>query len=251
MLCAILLTAVAAVAQQGHGVSPEDLERGMQLFLNNCAICHGPDGDLISAVNLASGQFRRAQSDNDLRTIIVKGIPGTAMPPGNFTDEQAGMIVAYLRSIAASGAAMRTVPAGDRVNGESIVEGKGQCLQCHRIGRLGSIAGPDLTGIGRMRRAVDLRTSLVDPGARIRQDNLTLRAVDKNGTEITGRLLNMDTYSFQILDISSEKLRTLKKDQLREFEVMKKSPMLSYRDKLTDQEISDVLAYLVSLREKI
>jgi hypothetical protein len=76
-----------------------------------------------------------------------------------------------------------------------------------------------------------------------------VRVVAKDGTKTTGRLMNMDTYSLQILDSSSAKLRTLNKDQLREYEVMKKSPMPSYRDKLSAQEISDAVTYLVSLKE--
>jgi len=251
VLAATLLTAAGLAAQEGHGVSPADLERGMQIFLNSCAGCHGPDGDLISGVNFSSGQFRRAQTDNDLRQIVRKGIPGTPMPPGNYSDQEAGMIVAYLHSMAASGAARRATSTGDPAAGKSIVEGKGECLQCHRIGRLGTVAGPDLTGIGGMRRAVDLEKSLIDPDAEIRPDNMTVRAVAKDGTKISGRLMNMDTYSLQILESGSERLRTLRKGQLREYEVLKKSPMPNYRDKLSAQEISDVVTYLVSLKENM
>jgi putative heme-binding domain-containing protein len=251
LLCATLLTAARLAAQEGHGVSPADLERGMQLFLNNCAGCHGADGDLISGVNLGLGQFRRAQTDNDLRQVVTKGIPGTPMPPGNYSDREAGVIVAYLRSMAASGTAKRSTAPGDAVAGKSIVEGKGQCLQCHRIGKLGTVAGPDLTRVGAMRRAADLEKSLIDPDAEIRPDNLTVRAVAKDGTKISGRLMNMDTYSLQILESGSERLRTLRKDQLHEYEVMKKSPMPSYRDKLSPLELSDVVTYLASLKEKM
>jgi putative heme-binding domain-containing protein len=248
LLCAALLSAVGLAAQESHGVSPADLERGMQLYLNNCAGCHGPDGDLISGVSLGSGKFRRAQGDNDLRRIVQQGIPGTPMPPGNYTPDQAGVIVAYLRSMA-TGTTKRTGPPGDAARGKAIVEGKAQCLECHRIGRVGTVTGPDLTGIGGMRRAVDLEQSLLDPDTEVRPDNLTVRVVAKEGTKTTGRLMNMDTYSLQILDSSSAKLRTLNKDQLREYEVMKKSPMPSYRDKLSAQEISDAVTYLVSLKE--
>ena len=249
ILCAAVFGAIGMAAQEVHGVSPADLERGMQLFLNNCAGCHGPDGNLVSGVNLGSGKFRRAQGDNDLREIVQKGIPGTPMPPGNYTADQAGVIVAYLRSMATPSPMRRAGPPGDVARGKAIIEGKGQCLQCHRIANVGMVAGPDLTGIGAMRRAVDLEQSLVDPDAEIRPDNLSVRAVGKDGTKITGRLMNMDTYSLQILDASSSKLRTLRKDQLREYEVMKKSPMPGYRDKLNAQEISDVVAYLISLKE--
>jgi putative heme-binding domain-containing protein len=251
LLFATLLSALGLAAQEVHGVSPADIERGMQLFLNNCAGCHGPDGDLISGVKLASGKFRRAQTDNDLRKIVKEGIPGTPMPPGNYTSDQAGVIVAYLRFAATSGATRRTGPAGDAARGKAILESKGECLQCHRIGSSGSVTGPDLTGIGGMRRAADLQQALVDPDAEIRPDNLTVRAVGKDGEKITGRLMNMDTYTVQILDSGSSRLRTLNKAGLREYEVMKKSPMPGYRDKLNPQEISDIVAYLVSLKELI
>ena len=147
--------------------------------------------------------------------------------------------------------ARRTGPPGDAARGKAIVEGKGQCLQCHRIGAAGTVTGPDLTGIGGMRRAADLEQSLVNPDAEIRSDNLTVSATGKDGEKITGRLMNMDTYSLQILDGSSSKLRTLKKDSLREYEVLKTSPMPGYRDKLSEQEISDVVTYLVSLKEPL
>jgi putative heme-binding domain-containing protein len=249
ILTAALLIAATAAAQEGHGVSPAGLERGMQIYLNSCAGCHGPEGDLVSGVNFKSGRFRRAQGDNELRQIVLKGIPGTPMPAGAYTDEQAGMIVAYLRSMATSATASRTALQGDASRGKSIVESQG-CLSCHRIGLQGTVAGPDLSNIGATRRTSDLERSLIDPDAEIRQDNLTVHAIAKNGAQITGLLLNMDTYTLQILDRASERPRTLQKDQLREYEVMKKSPMPSYRDKLNPQQIADVLAYLSTLREK-
>jgi len=220
----------------------------MQIFLSNCAGCHGPDGDLIPNINLASGKFRHAQGDNDLRRIVQKGIPGTPMPPGNYTDEQAGVIVAYLRSLSGTSAKRMDLPA-EGTRGKAIVEGKGECLSCHRIGAKGSVTGPDLTGIGAARRSSDLEKALTDPDAEIRPDNLTVRAVDKNGTQLSGRLMNMDTYTIQILEYSTARLRTLRKETLREYEVMKSSPMPNYRQKLNAQEIADIVAYLVSLKE--
>jgi putative heme-binding domain-containing protein len=203
---------------------------------------------LIAAVNLASGRFRNAQGDNDLRRIVQKGIPGTPMPPGNYTDDQAGVIVAYVRSMSA--ASKRSGPAGDAVRGKQIVESeKGGCLTCHRIGRLGTVAGPDLSGIGAARRAADLEKSLLDPDAEIRADNLTVRAVDSKGVTITGMLMNMDTYSLQILDASAQRLRTLRKSSLRSYQVLEHSPMPKYGEKLSAQEIADVVAYLGTLRE--
>ncbi|MDP9171342.1 MAG: c-type cytochrome [Acidobacteriota bacterium] len=246
-----LLAALAAApvsAQEGHGITPADIQAGGQIFLSRCANCHGPDGDFISGVNLGSNRFRRAQTDRELINIIQAGIPGTPMPPGNYTDQQAGTIVAYLHAMATAPKSTRTAGLkGDPVRGKQIVEGSGQCLNCHRVGNAGSVTGPDLSSIGGARRAADLEISLVDPDAEIRAENRTVRAVARDGSPITGTLLNQDTYSLQILD-SRGKLMSLRKENLRSFELMKTSPMPSYKDKLSAQELADTVAYLVSLK---
>ncbi|MEP6716173.1 MAG: hypothetical protein ABJC09_11405, partial [Terriglobia bacterium] len=56
----LIFTAAALPGQEGHGVTPADIQRGGEIFLSNCARCHGPDGDALAGVNLASNRFRRA-----------------------------------------------------------------------------------------------------------------------------------------------------------------------------------------------
>jgi hypothetical protein len=69
--------------------------------------------------------------------------------------------------------------------------------------------------------------------------------VTKTGAVISGRLLNEDTFTIQLLD-SKEQLRSLSKDTLKEYAFVDKSPMPSYRDKLSSQELSDLIGYLVA-----
>jgi putative heme-binding domain-containing protein len=233
---------------QDHGVTPETIERGQQIYLAGCTNCHGPDGDSVSGVNLASNQFRKARTDADLIDIVRKGIPGTPMPPGNYSDPQAQALVAYLHSLAnAPRAGPTAVNAGDSARGKALFEGKGQCLNCHRLGGNGAFNGPDLTDIGRTRRRADLETSLLDPNAEIRQDNRTLRATFRDGTSVAGNLLNQDTYSLQLIDAHG-KLISLQKAKLRDFEILATSPMPSYKDRFNAQEIADVVSYLGTLR---
>ena len=77
--------------------------------------------------------------------------------------------------------------------------------------------------------------------------NRPVRVVTKDGTVINGRRLNEDTYSVQLID-DRERLHSLVKADLREFTISTTSPMPSYKDKLSDEEIADVLAYLLSLK---
>ena len=217
---------------------PGEIEGGGRLYQANCTGCHGPEGDGVAAVNFSKGQFRRASSDEDLARIIVSGIPGTPMPPGNFSGSQASTIVAYLRSMAASSG---TAAAGDAARGRTVFEGKGQCLTCHAVGGVGSRVAPSLTEIGSFRRVVEIRTSLIEPDAEIRPENRSVRAVTREGATITGRLLNQDTFTLQLLD-AQERLLLLEKSNLREFSLLKTSPMPSYRDKLSAQELADLVA---------
>jgi len=236
------LAAGAMCAQQGY--SAADIQTGKQLYGVNCSNCHGPNGDFVSGVDLGHGKFRRASTDNELVAIMVQGIIGTPMPPANLSDQQAHQIVAYLRSLAAptdSGASK-----ADLAHGKTLFESKG-CLNCHRVQDHGSRVGPDLTNVGARRKPADIERSIVDPNAEILPENRYVRVVTRDGATITGRILNEDTYSLQLID-TKEKLLSFQKTDLSKFEFLKNSPMPSYRDKLSGDELADLAGYLVSLK---
>jgi putative heme-binding domain-containing protein len=107
--------------------------------------------------------------------------------------------------------------------------------------------GPDLTDIGQFRRADELERSLVDPGAEIQPQNRSFRVVTRDGATVTGRLLNHDSYTVQMID-SQEKLRSFLIANLRESSFVEQSSMPSYRGTLTPDELTDVIKYLVTLR---
>jgi len=220
-----------------------DLLDGERAFRNNCANCHGPDGNQIAGIDLGRGQFRRPMSDQDLVRTILTGIPNTPMPATPMTTEQAQQIVVYLRS---RGATTTSGIAGDAGRGKAIYDGKGGCATCHRVGGAGSRVGPDLTTIGSLRRAAELQQALIDPTADVQPANRFYRVVLKDGSTVEGRLLSHDTFTVQLLD-SHEQLRSFNKADLRQHGFIP-SPMPSYRSALTPQELADLVAYLASLR---
>ena len=247
-----ILTAAVTVTWAGASLFAQhntaaDIEDGGRVFQNSCANCHGPDGNEIAGIDLGRGQFRRTMSDQDLVQIIRTGIPGTPMPGNNFSVEQAERVVAYLRSVAASKRSDAAV--GDAARGQALFNGKGTCLTCHRVSGTGSRLGPDLTNVGQLRRAMDLERSLLDPDAEVLGQNRFYRVVTKDGITTTGRLLNLDTFTVQMLD-SKEQLRSFVKSDLRDHGFADKSPMPSYKDKLGPQELADLVSYLVSLKVK-
>jgi putative heme-binding domain-containing protein len=231
-----------ASAQHATGA---DIESGARAYATSCATCHGPDGNLIAGIDFSRGVFRRPLGDEEIVAIIQGGIPNTPMPPmPTMADEQAAEIVAYLRSLPDTLAG--TDATGDPARGREIVAGRGECLDCHRIGRQGGRSGPDLGRIGLERRAVEIERSLLDPQAEIQPGSRFVRIVPHRGEPQTGRLLNQDTFSVQILD-ENERLRSFDKAGLAAVEFIE-SPMPSYRDELDAQALADVVSYLVTLR---
>ena len=238
-------TRAALVAQHN---TAQDIDDGGRVFRNTCANCHGPDGDEVAGIDLGRGVFKRAKTDQDLVQIIRSGVPGTGMPASDMPVAQAEQIVAYMRSVAAS--KRSTTAAGNIDRGNEIFHGKGACTTCHRVEGTGARLGPDLTEIGRLRRAIELETSLVDPGKEILYTNRMYKVVTKDGATVTGRLLNLDSFAVLMLD-TKEQLRSFEKTNLRDYGFVDASPMPSYKDKLNAQELADIVSYLVSLKGKV
>jgi putative heme-binding domain-containing protein len=239
----LLLAALCAVTVSAqHGYTRAEIENGGRLFQASCATCHGARGDAVRGVALLGGQFRRATSDAQLVKIIIEGIPGTSMPPNNYSELEAGMIVAYLRGVAAGENVV--VTSGDVARGKTLFDGKGKCATCHAPD---SRTAPSLVDVGAIRRPLDIEQSILDPSAELHPDFRFVRIVTKTGAVVTGRLLNQSTFSVQLLD-SAQQLRAFNKADVREFVIAKTSEMPSYRGTLETQDVADLVAYLTTQR---
>ena len=247
-LVACLLPATPSGAQllaQDHPgqYAQEDIARGAVLYSSQCNQCHGRDGDQISGIDLRRGQFRRAQSDDDLAQVITRGTPG-GMPPFALQPSELTGIVAFIRAGFDTTASIRV---GNATRGRTIFAGKGQCATCHRVAGQGPRLAPDLSDIGMARAPAALDRSIRDPSSAMMPINRPVQIVMKNGSTIRGRRLNEDTSSVQIID-DQERLRSLAKTDIKTMNVETRSPMPAYAGTLTDEEIADVVAYLLTLR---
>jgi cytochrome c oxidase cbb3-type subunit III len=118
-----------------------------------------------------------------------------------------------------------------------------------------------LSAIGARRGPDYLRTVLLYPEAEIPDtftsyrrviympDNfLQVRVVTADGTRITGVRVDEDTFTIQLRD-DADRLYSFRKDELRELHKdWGKSPMPAYRGVLSESEIQDLVAYLLSLQ---
>jgi putative heme-binding domain-containing protein len=136
--------------------------------------------------------------------------------------------------------------AGEISKATRLIQQSG-CLSCHRVGEAGSYLGPDLDTIGAHRSPEQLRASLQSPKKEVLPENRTVRLVSSDGNTATGRLLNQDGFSVQLID-SSGQLRSFARSGLHEFTIVTTNPMPSYADKLSAQDLDDLVRYLSSLK---
>jgi len=225
--------------------APADVAYGSRIYDAQCTTCHGANGDGVGGVDLRSGRFRNAVTDQDLMRVITGGIPGTGMLAFKFDASELAGVIAYLRNMNAFDRG--SVKPGDPDRGRGIVEGRGGCLKCHRVGANGSRVAPNLSDIGATRSAASIQRSLVEPTSQMMPINRPVRLVTQDGRVVNGRRLNEDTYTVQIID-DQESLLSFSKSDLREYTIVTTSPMPSFRNTLRDDELADLLAYLLSLK---
>jgi cytochrome c oxidase cbb3-type subunit III len=245
IVCAAAPIAAAQNPATASQYAPADIAYGAQLYDAQCTTCHGANGDGVGGVNLRSGKFRNAVTDQDLTRVITNGIPDTGMLGFKFDAAEVAGIMAYLRNM--NNVDRASVKLGDADRGRAVFEGRGGCTRCHRVGGRGPRAAPDLSDIGAIRSAGSLQRTLLDPTSQMMPINRPVRAVTRDGTVINGRRLNEDTYTVQLID-DRERLLSLTKADLREYTISTTSPMPSYRESLSAEEVANLVAYLLSLK---
>lgn len=162
----------AVLAQESDG--DDQLRLGAQVYAENCALCHGPNGEGRVGATLAK-DWPSIRPDLVTRETIARGIEGTVMPAwsqeygGPLTDDEIEAVVAFVLSWQTGGvpqitppgdtptprAAVSPVPGieGDPNQGGALYDEN--CAVCHGSGGEGRIGAtlakewpsirPDLT----------------------------------------------------------------------------------------------------------
>jgi putative heme-binding domain-containing protein len=242
-----LLSVLGARAQTSNPyATPADRESGAKIFRSHCGSCHGARGTGGLGPDLTSGAFFHGSSDSDLFNNIANGIPGTAMPGVFFEGTQVWQIVAHVRSLSKSGAASSA--AGDPVRGAQQFRQRG-CTGCHLVRGEGGVKGPDLSFIGSQRSAEHLRESILDPGQNVSPDYWVAKIITKDGASHSGFVMNQDTYSVQVLDFFRG-LQSLPRSDFKDFGIDRSTIMPSYKGRLNDADVNDLVSYLLSLKRQ-
>ncbi len=218
-------------------------EKGQADFQRICSRCH--------SVTLATKQrMTQPEWKEMVDEMVSRGARGTPDELNNIVtylaanygkdDVPAGIVTPVFQPPLSTG---QIAKATELINAN-------ECLSCHRLDGTGSYLGPSLTGIGASRSADQIRASLVTPNEESAPENRSVRVVTGDGTTVTGRLLNQEGSSVQLIDSSSGQVRSFEKAELHEFTIVTTNPMPSYADRMTAQEITDIVHYLSSLKDK-
>jgi mono/diheme cytochrome c family protein len=85
-------------------LNPSQVRNFTVLYSQNCAGCHGQDGQGNGALGLANPVYLAIANDETIRRVTARGIPGTLMPAfargsgGTLTDEQIEILVREMRA---------------------------------------------------------------------------------------------------------------------------------------------------------
>jgi putative heme-binding domain-containing protein len=237
------LRAQAGQVHEGQ-YAQSDIIKGQSTYRAQCATCHGVFGNGVGGVDLRRGLFKTVRSDEDLKHVVSTGV-GNGMPAFKFDPAEMNGIVAFIRAGFDLGGI--AVKLGDPQKGRQLFAGKGACVSCHRINGEGGKGGPDLSDVGSERTLGTIQGMIVDPASYLLPINRTVRAVTKDGKVITGRRMNEDSYWVQLVD-DNDRLLSLEKSQLKEYKVLTAPKMPPFKDKLSTDEVADLVAYLASLK---
>jgi cytochrome c oxidase cbb3-type subunit 3 len=86
-------------AIENRWTPPSQVTDFRRLYAQNCAGCHGADGRLGGARPLNDPVYLAFAGTNEMRQVVAKGVPGTAMPGfaqasgGSLTDKQIDSLV--------------------------------------------------------------------------------------------------------------------------------------------------------------
>jgi putative heme-binding domain-containing protein len=220
--------------------------QGKAEFQRICGNCH-------SVAIATSQRMTQAQWTGVVNDMVSRGAQGSQQDLDNVTSYLAthfgqGAPPAAAAMPAAAPAVAKETPLSEAevTRAMGLIKTNG-CLSCHRVAGAGSYAGPDLSDVGASYSAEQIRAALVSPNKDVAPQHRSIRLVTKDGKTVTGRILNQDGFSVQIVDSSSE-LRSFLKANLREFTIITVNPMPAYNDKLSAQDMNGVVEYLSSLK---
>ena len=243
-------------AISGSKEDPAAYERGSKAYTQYCAGCHGATGrgsvgapDLIRSILVLDDEKGIL-----IAPVLKNGRPDEGMPKLGLTDQQVADLVAWLH-VQTYMAGHRTTYAyqdvltGDPKKGEAYFNAN--CKSCHS-------ATGDLKGIGSRYDAFSLQAKWLQPrggrggrggGQAPDKSPIMVTVTPPNGKPVQGVLDRIDDFSVSLHDSRGEYHSFTRDGKVPEVDVRDPlKPHLDLLGKITDPDIHNVTAYLVTLK---
>lgn len=265
----LLIAAAASVAPSAQltmgpadrpKVDPAAADRGRAVWAAECITCHGTQArgtergpNLVRSVLVLHDRV-----GSELGPFLKKGHQTqSGRPSASITDAQAVDLAHFLRQRIND--TLRGSPifregdvvTGDPRAGEAFFNGEGGCAACH------TAASRSLRGIAtRIPSPIDLQQRMLFPasargrgaGAGPNPNAVTVTVTPPGGRAVSGVMVQLDDFYVTLRD-STGAIRVIRRT--RDTQVVKNDPLQAHHellDRLTDRNIHDVVAYLVTLK---
>jgi cytochrome c oxidase cbb3-type subunit III len=242
----------------GLGPAPDSVAaaRGEKLFGSNCAFCHGIKATGAQGPDLVRSALVLHDEKGELiGPVVLNGRPDKGMPSfPSFTQAQIYDIAEFLHSrveaVANRGLyTVQDVVSGNTKKGQEYFNGAGHCNTCH------SPSG-DLAHIASKFQPADLQAAFLYPASVTafqtdiaKASTPTLVTVTlPSGASVSGRLKRLDDFNISMYDESGAYHSWSRATGIK---VDVKDPLAAHRallQKYTDQDMHNLLAYLVTLK---
>ena len=246
----------------GAAIDREAATRGQQLFVQNCSFCHGPDarGGAEGGVDLTRSAIVNGDPTSaQLAAFLKIGRPPKMPAFNNLSDSQAGDIEAFVRSqtlIAGGRAPLVAIVVGDAKAGEAFFNGAGKCNTCHSV-------TDDLKAIGSKYDVITLQGHIVLPRGRGGWPNIIspfqvtnppdvpkkVTVTMPDGTVTAGDMISISDFDVVLRDGLGVRHTFARNGNVPK--VVVTDPLQAHIDlmkTLTDKEMHDLTAYLVTLK---
>jgi len=251
-------TAASAAAIAGSKQDPAAVARGAKLYTQHCAGCHGATAkggpgapDLVRSLLVLDDEKGIL-----IAPVLREGRPDKGMPKPNLTEPQIADIVAWLH--------VQTYQAGHRVTYEfkDVVTGNAKKGEEYFNANCGSCHSPtgDLAGIAKRYDPFSLQGRWLQPrggrgggrGAAAKAPSkaeITATVTLPNGQSVSGKLEHIDDFNIAVREPNGEYRSFDREGDTPKVEIH--DPLKAHNEllhKLTDADIHNVTAYLVTLK---
>jgi quinoprotein glucose dehydrogenase len=141
---------------------------------------------------------------------------------------------------------------GDAMRGRDIFVNKAavSCQRCHKLDGEGGDVGPPLNGIAAKQKRDYLLESIVLPNKQIAKGYESVLITKADGKSVNGVLKFEDAKEVRIMTAEGQ-LLSIKKDEIDERRATKTAMPEDLVQKLTKQELRDLVEFLAGLKEEM